>query len=304
MKLMKILLSGIMGLVFLHLKVHAQAADVPIENHEPLSKNEAFINQAETLRADEKLINHEQVEALLQKPRPRKIELEKRDASKLAGREIAALARKSMVRVGWYFHDKDSEDWQLELCGGYAIAKDVVVTCHHCVKADDIEVGYLIAVNSDEKVLPIRSIIAANEAMDVVILHVSDADLHPLAIDEQSAPGDAVFCFSDPLNINGYFSAGIINRYYWKPERQGAAGTVQELESLRMNTSNDWAPGSSGAALLNEFGRVVGHVSTISNLTNETEEEDSDKADEHQSYMTLHEAIPARSIQALIESAH
>ena len=42
---------------------------------------------------------------------------------------------------------------------------------------------------------------------------------------------------------------------------------LDELKALRLNVSTDWAPGSSGAAVLDERGNVIGHVSTISPMS-------------------------------------
>ncbi len=42
---------------------------------------------------------------------------------------------------------------------------------------------------------------------------------------------------------------------------------MDELKSLRLNVSTDWAPGSSGAAVLDQCGNAIGHVSTIAPLS-------------------------------------
>ena len=67
--------------------------------------------------------------------------------------------------------------------------------------------------------------------------------------------GDSVWCLSDPRGERGYFSTGIVNRFV---ER-----TVGDARGRRINVSTDWAPGSSGAAILDEAGNVIGHVATI-----------------------------------------
>ena len=101
------------------------------------------------------------------------------------------------------------------------------------------------------------------------------------------------------------------------------AGSLEQLESLRVNVSTDWAPGSSGAAVLDEYGNAIGHVSRISPLAptgrmaNAIAEEKPRDAvavgdekprktappKQESVVITLHEAIPARGIRALAEHA-
>jgi hypothetical protein len=76
-----------------------------------------------------------------------------------------------------------------------------------------------------------------------------------------------VFCLSDPLDERGYFSEGIVNRFYWKRAPKGDLESLDALKNLRVNVSTDWAPGSSGAAVLDQCGNAIGHVSTISPLS-------------------------------------
>jgi hypothetical protein len=154
-------------------------------------------------------------------------------------------------------------------------------------------------------------------------VRVEGRGLSPLPLREDVAPGDRVSCFSEPLGQAGYFSNGIVNRFYWKPGRAGIDGSLEQLESLRVNVSTDWAPGSSGAAVLDEHGNAIGHVSRVAPLAptgrianREVSEPVKDAVavgDEKPKkttprkpetvVITLHEAIPARAIRALATHA-
>ena len=60
--------------------------------------------------------------------------------------------------------------------------------------------------------------------------------------------------------------------------------------------STDWAQGSSGSAVLDEFGNAIGHVSRIRTLYG-AKQPDTNAAP---SVMNLHEAIPASCVLRLI----
>ncbi len=298
----------------------AQAPEAPIESQDSLMNRTEILAQAEKLRSADALLSSEKVEKLLSKPIGGPIALEQPRKTVLSGRELAARARKSHVRLGWYYLCKRCDKWHLDAAGSYAIAPDAIATCHHClVPKADMKEGYLIAIDAQEKVHAVDAILAGSKTMDCAIVRVSVSDggaLSPLALQEDVAPGDKVACFSDPLGQHGYFSTGIVNRFYWNQGRRGAAGSLDELKSLRVNVSTDWAPGSSGSAVLDEFGNVVGHVSRIMPLSRSGRAQtppakgkspNPEKSPEVKGpvpkaepvLITLHEAVPARSVRAL-----
>ena len=69
---------------------------------------------------------------------------------------------------------------------------------------------------------------------------------------------------------------GIVTKdqQFLKFDATGNAKIAEELKAssqkdhLRVNVSTDWAPGSSGSAVLDQCGNVIGHVSTISHCDN------------------------------------
>ena len=74
-----------------------------------------------------------------------------------------------------------------------------------------------------------------------------------------------------------------------------------------MNVSCDWGPGSSGAAVFDSAGNVMGHVATIRSLFDEASKPGSSNEASHPEekvqgvpLMTLHDAIPARSLLTLL----
>lgn len=206
--------------------------------------------------------------------------------------ELAKIARQAHLRVGYCYLCPHCENWHLNLAGGYAIASNAVVTCDHVVHPDqEMQEGYLIAVNQAGELLPVRRVLAHSSSMDVAILHVESPTLVPLALNPTVQQGAEAYCFSDPMGQLGYFSHGHVNRFFWSERFHG--GDHRELMTarhMRLNVSTDWAPGSSGAAVLDRCGNAIGHVAEIANLIGE---------EKNTSFLTLHTAVPARLVAQL-----
>jgi hypothetical protein len=302
--------------------LHAQAPGVPIETDRPRMGDARVLERAKEIREAGGLLSAAQIKEQIDKPMGGAIALPKCGTDPLTGREVAARARAAYLQLGWNYLCQRCERWHLSLAGAYAIAKDAVATCHHCIvpKADMRE-GYLIAVDHTGAVIPVTAVIARNETMDAAILRVAGGSFSVLPLNDQVAQGDAAYCFSEPLDQEGYFSSGIVNRFLWRAGKRGEPGSIDELKRLRMNVSTDWAPGSSGAAVLDAAGNAIGHVSTISPLREDrapggkpgatpapgagNEEPPKKRSDRFSgaTLLTLHEAVPARGVMALAAEA-
>jgi hypothetical protein len=290
----------------------AQAPGVPIERGVPLTRDAKILKGAKALREGGKLLKRNEVTALLKAPRPERIDLPACSDRSLSPREIYRLARAAYVRLGWNYRCKRCDDWHLNLAGGYAIAAGgVVATCYHVVEPNDtMREGYLIAVTADGAVRPVSSVLAAHERMDAAIVRVDGADLAPLPLNDNAAPGDAAYLFSDPLKVRGYFSTGMVNRFYWSCSHDGDPATLDGAARLRLNVSTDWAPGSSGAAVLDACGNAIGHVTRIAPMGKSGTKSGEEKKDVGEGksarkpsssgpLITLHVAVPARGVRLL-----
>lgn len=222
--------------------------------------------------------------------------------SRLAGRELWAASRAAHVRVGWNFLCTRCNNWHLNLAGGYALTKDgAVATCFHVVKTPaNFKEGFLVATDEQGRLHAVIEILAGDERTDTCIIRTSARDLKPLPLSTNVFPGDRAFCFSDPLDQRGYFSDGIVNRFLQRPRGTGTNATT----ATRINVTTDWAPGSSGSAVLDEFGNAIGHVTTITTLPSppaNTAATEKGKADPARTLITLHEAVSAKDVLALIQ---
>lgn len=223
--------------------------------------------------------------------------------NRLTSRQLYTVARHSHLRVGWaYVGDKDDE-WHVNLAGGYVLSTNgAVATCYHVVQpAHEIKAGCLVAVDEEDKLFPVTEILAANRYSDACIVRVAGDGLHPLPLNTNVYPGDPAYCYSDPLDHRGYFSSGIINRFYQFPGRRPfSAPAAAAFSPTRINISTDWAPGSSGSAVLDECGNAIGHVSTIATVSEQEDSEAGVLRFPGPTMIVFHEAVAARDVLLLI----
>ncbi len=293
--------------------IYAQAVGVPIVEQSPegFDLDEAKLGKLiAALHEEGKLLSVETLEAQMKSPVAEPITLKEKSDKLLDPEAVVRVARAGSVRIGWCYLCDSCDDWHLSLAGGYAISADgAVATCAHVIDAPPSKKASLVVADHDGNVFPVTKVLAFDELMDAAIVKV-DHKLTPLALNADVRPGEDAFCFSSPLDQMGYFSRGMVNRFYWgRVDRGGDDTSLEALRSLRMNVSTPWAPGSSGSPVLDPFGNVIGHVSEIMPLSNASEEykngqDGSSPAtlsdiDSSTPLITLHTAIAARSVIAL-----
>ncbi len=226
--------------------------------------------------------------------------------AKLTVREVFAQAQASHWRVGWSYLCTKCDKWHVNLAGGYALTTDgAVATCFHVVQPDNtVRDGCLIAADEDGKVLAVTEVLAANRYSDACIVRVAGGAFKPLPLNTNVYPSDPAFCYSDPLDHHGYFSSGIVNRFYQFPGRYSINSTPESaFAPTRLNVSTDWAPGSSGSAVLDECGNAIGHVSTIAAVGEEEISAKTKTVVPGPTMIVFHEAVAARDVLLLIKPA-
>ena len=291
-------------LTFLAADASAQSPGVPIHNPtlEVLRFTETT-NAAQQLRLSGKAVSLATVKEQLQRTSCT-LTLPTPGAETLSGRQVWERARAAHVRVGWFYLCPRCDDWHLNLAGGYALTADgAVATCHHVVRPGrEIREGCLVAADDDGRLFPVTEVLAANRRADICIVRVAGAKFRPLPLNTNVSPGDTAYCLSDPLEEHGYFTKGIVNNFSQMPARRRRNGrTEPERAPVLMNVSTDWAPGSSGSAVLDEHGNAIGHVSTISAETDEPPRDTRTKAPAPGTLIVFHEAVSAAEVRALIQ---
>lgn len=249
-----------------------QAAGVPIEPKRlPNNPTPQLNERLHALRDGGKLLSLPSVREALKQPTPSQVTLPPRATEPLRPSKLVDRMRQSALRIGWHYLCNHCNNWHLKLSGGYVITADGVgVTCHHVFNQSDADMreGYVFAMSQAGEIYPITQILAADADIDAAVFRCdAPTPLVPFPINDDTTPGDSVYLLSDPGGVAGYFSAGMINRFYWEGvKRDGDLTQLADAKFLRMDVSADWAPGSSGSALVDDCGNVVGHVSKISTL--------------------------------------
>lgn len=270
------------------IRVRGQASGVPVGRNGCVDIG-VLSQKAEELRGRRVLLDQETAEQQLKRTSCVLPALQKPGKRPLAGRQIWQRARASFVRVGWYYLCPNCEKRHVNLGGGFYITEDgVVATAHHVIAiTKGMRDGYLVAATEDGEVMPVLEILAANEADDVALIRVKPpGTVRTLAMSSDVVPGDVAWCYSNPLERSSYFSGGSVTRFTdVNTDRNGPP-------RLRMGVSTDWAPGSSGAAVLDGCGNAIGLVSALEVLMS--------PGGNREQYMVIHHAACAASVLRLI----
>lgn len=242
-------------------------------------------------------LTHAEVRAQMKQPKPGAIDPRPVASVPLSSREIAKVAREAHLRAGWFYSCSKCGQMHLNMAGAYAITPDVVVTVNHLLEPPaTLKEGWLIVVDQAGQFHPTTAVIAANASLDAALVRVSGrANLKPLAMRADVEQGERAFCYSDPLKRQGYFSDGIVNRFF------SADGSNDPMQQ-RINVSTDWAQGSSGSAVLDECGNVIGHVARIQTFNSNPPDKNT-HSPSNGTTLVLHEAIPASAILKLVKEA-
>lgn len=164
-----------------------------------------------------------------------------------------------------------------------------------------VEESYLIAADYDGHVYPVLEVLAADKISDTCILKIRAQGLAPLPLNPDTRPGETVFCFSNPSDMFGHLSQGIISRFF--VVREGLEPTSKSEVSQNagrpvcfLSITSDFAVGSSGGPILDDRGNVVGQVQSTSSIF-------ADPDEEHPKHpqMVVKAALTVREILKLIE---
>jgi len=181
-----------------------------------------------------------------------KLKLSKPGKKKLSAAEIIRQYRKGVVVVSGYYKCKRCPNWHSSAASGFMLTKDgVFCTSYHVVENKDNDT--LVIMTGDGRIAPVLEVLAANKRTDLAILRVAGKDYTPLPVATEASPGEKVRVLSHPDKRFYTLSEGIISRR-WLDQRPGRGA-----RSMLAITA-DFAKGSSGAPVFNEYGAVVGSV--------------------------------------------
>lgn len=180
---------------------------------------------------------------------------------------------------------------------GYIIdSEGIVVTNYHVVQGyvyrkNTVARDVLVVMMKDGTSFPVKEVLSADRKNDLAILRIDPKGkkLPALPIATKDAEiGDPVFMVSNPKGYYFAFSSGMVTDRFSELKIDGYRNIIA--------ISADFAAGSSGAAIIDQFGNVMATVTYTKTLQH------SDDAAKTQ--MVLKATIPASSLLNLIHKGN
>ncbi len=189
---------------------------------------------------------------------------------KLAPADLCDRLRESTLAVGSYYKCPDCGEWHFNSSAGFVVGEGgVISTCCHVVLAEDegVKESYLIAADATGRVFPIKSVLAADTESDTCFLKIDAPALKPLPLRTGIRAGERVYCLSHPGGYHFMFTEGMVARLNLRRDdmldEHGQTNGLLTRALLFLNVTAEFAPGSSGAPIVDELGNVVAQVSSI-----------------------------------------
>ena len=200
------------------------------------------------------------------------IKLPAMSQQKLSPPDLCDRLRQSTLAVGSYYKCPECGEWHFNSSAGFVVAEGgVVCTCCHVVLGEEegVKESYLVAADSSGNVFPVKSVVAADTDADTCFLKIDASELKPLPMRPNVRAGERVYCLSHPGGYHFMFTEGMVARLNRRRDEaldsRGRSNTngVLTRPILYLNVTAEFAPGSSGAPIVDETGNVVGQVSSI-----------------------------------------
>ena len=139
-----------------------------------------------------------------------------------------------------------------------------IITNNHVIDAAVGGAG-TISVELDNGDDVDATIVGRDTNYDLAVLKIARGNLPVLALGDSSSLsiGDGVIAFGSPLGLDHTVTAGIVSSLN-RPVTTGTTGTESYVDAIQTDAAIN--PGSSGGALTDAFGRIVGVNSAIASL--------------------------------------
>mgnify|MGYP002152533169 CR=1 FL=1 len=157
----------------------------------------------------------------------------------------------------------------------------IILTNYHVVEgAEKIAVTF-----ADETTYPVTDMIAVDPEKDIAVLQIDTSDLPALPLGSSAAVaiGDTTYAVGHPENLLFTFSEGIVS---------GIREFTKTGEGRQFQITNPISAGSSGGALINERGELIGlPVASLEYAQNTVQ------------VQNINFAVPISSVVELLQSA-
>lgn len=247
-----------------------------------------MLDESRRLFDDGKTTSTETLRAQLKDRRECAVALPAADAAPLSGEQVYERARAGVLLCGSMYKCDKCTNWHVSIAGGVALTADgVVATNFHVVSRENTQA--LVMMDADGNAWPVKEVLAADQQQDVAIVRLDGAKLSPLPLHAGAPVGSHVWVVSHPDGRFYSLTEGIISRYF--SSKHGSD------KHTFMTITADYAKGSSGGAVLDDRGQVVGMVASTTSIYY------SEDAQHHKEnlQMVVKQSVPAEGILRLIE---
>ena len=177
---------------------------------------------------------------------------------KVSAAELVAQARSGVLVVAQSYLCGKCDKRHLSAASGVMLTADgAFATSYHVVnqKTNDV----MLIMTGDGRIAPVTAVLAARRDADVAILQAEGTGFTALPLSTNAPAGMPVRVISNPDNNFFTLSEGVVSRQFVNKRRRG----MDPVTMLAITA--DFAKGSSGGPVFDEFGAVVGIVtSTVS----------------------------------------
>jgi len=182
----------------------------------------------------------------------------------------------------------------------WAVTADGVMASNYHVFDNKDRQAFGIATR-DGKFFAVTEILAANQSSDVALFRVKATTfpLIPLPLAFEDAP------VSEPVNVISHpdgrfftYTSGKVSRYYKK--NSGNTSTTW------MSITADYARGSSGGPVMDDFGSVIGMVANTNTIYYKSKSKSSKNPKDKSKdpvQMVIKNCVPAHALRALINTS-
>lgn len=266
---------------------------------------DGVVRAAEKLRAQHRLLPLARFEAQVRRGGKFAVPPVPLSREKASPPDLYDRLLESTFAVGPFYKCPDCAAWHFMGGAGFAVTADgVLSTCCHVLSNDDEEVkeAYLIAADAQGHVYPVKKVLAADADSDTCFVQIDATGLTPLPLRAGARTGERLYCLSHPGGNHFMFTQGMIARVTQSRncsvDDKGATNVSRPV--LYLNITAEYAPGSSGAPVVDEAGNVVGQVTSISDAGEPLPEDTSESAPNTPS-VPVRFCIAAEEIQRLEE---
>lgn len=190
---------------------------------------------------------------------------------------------------------------------GFFISKEGhLVTNNHVVQelvqtgpfSDDL---LYFVITEDKKSYVIDKLLSYSKNNDLAILGIKGGgrQFDPIPVGKPAAVGAAIYCISHPAGALYYFSKGMVARNTGLDSTALGDGYSRAGKApIRMEVSADYAGGSSGGPIIDQFGNLVGVISATSTIYMNVTQSDGVKSHPQ---MVIRPAIPVKALTDLLK---